>query len=94
MCVHTYTYIYMYIYIYIIDVHTHYPPFHATRQAVKVIDLHRFCLHPAYDKLRHHIMREMSLLLMLSHRRGVAAQGLGQCRLCRFPVVDSSLTLV
>ncbi|CAL1160890.1 unnamed protein product [Cladocopium goreaui] len=36
--------------------------------AVKVIDLHRFCLHPAYDKLRHHIMREMSLLLMLSHR--------------------------
>jgi len=55
---------------------------------VKVIDLHRFCLHPAYDKLRHHIMREMSLLLMLSHRRGVAAQG--QCRLCRFPVVDSS----
>lgn len=76
MCVHTYTCIYIY------------PPFHATLQAVKVIDLHRFCLHPAYDKLRHHIMREMSLLLMLSHRRGVAAQG--QCRLCRFPVVDSS----
>jgi hypothetical protein len=94
MHVCTYIYLYIYVYIYIIDVHTHYPPFHATRQAVKVIDLHRFCLHPAYDKLRHHIMREMSLLLMLSHRRGVAAQGLGQCRLCRFPVVDSSLTLV
>ncbi|CAJ1401078.1 unnamed protein product [Effrenium voratum] len=36
--------------------------------AVKVIDLHRFCLHPGFDKLRQQIMREMSLLLMLQHR--------------------------
>lgn len=36
--------------------------------AVKVIDLHRFSLHQSYEKMRHHIMREMSLLLMLQHR--------------------------
>ncbi|CAE7826940.1 CPK1 [Symbiodinium sp. CCMP2592] len=36
--------------------------------AVKVIDLHRFCLHPEFQKFRQHIRREMSLLLMLQHR--------------------------
>ena len=39
-----------------------------TCEAVKVIDLHRFSLHQSYEKMRHHIMREMSLLLMLQHR--------------------------
>ncbi|CAE7494536.1 CPK1 [Symbiodinium natans] len=40
----------------------------ADEYAVKVIDLHRFCLHPEFQKFRQHIRREMSLLLMLQHR--------------------------
>ncbi|CAK9001802.1 Death-associated protein kinase 3 (DAP kinase 3) (DAP-like kinase) (Dlk) (MYPT1 kinase) (Zipper-interacting protein kinase) (ZIP-kinase) [Durusdinium trenchii] len=36
--------------------------------AVKVIDLHRLCLNPGYEKIKHTIMREMRLLLMLQHR--------------------------
>lgn len=42
--------------------------FRVLSEAVKVIDLHRFCLHPSYDKLRRQIMREMSLLQRLEHR--------------------------